>query len=102
MTFLSPLPLSPVASPSPPIPDPDTCWDAVQRRDRASNGRFWFSVRSTGVYCLPSCAARPACRAAAASLSYAACKFKAIVVIIRNVLPTLSARPRRLIQPGRL
>ena len=24
------------------------------------NGRFWFSVRTTGVYCLPSCAARPA------------------------------------------
>ncbi len=43
-------------------PDPDTCWAAVQRRDRAFNGRFWFSVRSTGVYCLPSCAARPPLR----------------------------------------
>ena len=28
-------------------------------RDRAFNGRFWFSVKSTGVYCLPACAARP-------------------------------------------
>ncbi len=44
------------------LPDPDTCWHAVQRRDRAYNGRFWFSVRSTGVYCLPSCAARPPLR----------------------------------------
>jgi AraC family transcriptional regulator of adaptative response/methylated-DNA-[protein]-cysteine methyltransferase len=44
------------------LPDPDSCWAAVQRRDRAYNGRFWFSVRSTGVYCLPSCAARPALR----------------------------------------
>src|SRR5471032_1969366 len=40
------------------LPDPETCWQAVQKRDRASNGRFWFSVKSTGVYCLPSCAAR--------------------------------------------
>jgi AraC family transcriptional regulator of adaptative response/methylated-DNA-[protein]-cysteine methyltransferase len=43
-------------------PDPDSCWAAVQRRDRAFNGRFWFSVRTTGVYCLPSCAARPPLR----------------------------------------
>ena len=43
-------------------PDPESCWAAVQRRDRACNGRFWFSVQSTGVYCLPSCAARPPLR----------------------------------------
>ena len=49
-----------LASPSLPgmLPDPDSCWTAVQRRDRAYNGRFWFSVQTTGVYCLPSCAAR--------------------------------------------
>jgi len=51
-----------VALASPTFPDPDTCWHAVQRRDRAYNGRFWFSVKSTGVYCLPSCAARPPLR----------------------------------------
>jgi AraC family transcriptional regulator of adaptative response/methylated-DNA-[protein]-cysteine methyltransferase len=44
------------------FPDTDTCWQAVQKRDRAFNGRFWFSVKSTGVYCLPSCAARPPLR----------------------------------------
>ena len=44
------------------LPDPDTCWHAVQRRDRVYNGRFWFSVKTTGVYCLPSCAARPPLR----------------------------------------
>lgn len=43
-------------------PDPDSCWAAVQQRNRAFNGRFWFSVQSTGVYCLPSCAARPPLR----------------------------------------
>jgi len=56
-----PTPLLPPAS-SAGLPDPDTCWHAVQRRDRAYNGRFWFSVRTTGVFCLPSCAARPPLR----------------------------------------
>lgn len=51
-----------VALATPVFPDPDVCWQAVQRRDRTYNGRFWFSVRSTGVYCLPSCAARPPLR----------------------------------------
>ena len=46
----------------PGVPDPETCWQAVQKRARAFNGRFWFSVKSTGVYCLPSCAARPPLR----------------------------------------
>ena len=62
MTQHPTLPLSPVALASPTFPDPDTCWQAVQRRDRAYNGRFWFSVKSTGVFCLPSCAARPPLR----------------------------------------
>jgi AraC family transcriptional regulator of adaptative response/methylated-DNA-[protein]-cysteine methyltransferase len=44
------------------LPDAETCWQAVRRRDRSHNGRFWFSVRTTGVYCLPSCAARPPLR----------------------------------------
>ena len=44
------------------LPDEAACWQAVQRRDRSYNGRFWFSVRTTGVYCLPSCAARPPLR----------------------------------------
>ena len=58
MTQQPTLPLPTVAFATPTIPDPDTCWQAVQRRDRGYNGRFWFSVRTTGVYCLPSCAAR--------------------------------------------
>ncbi|MGE0421939.1 MAG: bifunctional DNA-binding transcriptional regulator/O6-methylguanine-DNA methyltransferase Ada [Reyranellaceae bacterium] len=44
------------------VPDAETAWRAVQARDRAFNGRFFFSVKSTGVYCLPSCAARPPLR----------------------------------------
>ncbi|MFL6657232.1 MAG: bifunctional DNA-binding transcriptional regulator/O6-methylguanine-DNA methyltransferase Ada [Massilia sp.] len=38
-------------------------WAAVQRRDRDADGVFYYSVKSTGVYCRPSCAARPALRA---------------------------------------
>lgn len=38
----------------------DPRWQAVQARDRAADGRFVYSVRSTGVYCRPSCPSRPA------------------------------------------
>ena len=37
-------------------------WDALQRRDARADGRFWYSVSSTGVYCRPSCGARTALR----------------------------------------
>jgi len=33
-------------------------WEAVQRRDRAADGTFYYSVRTTGVYCRPSCGSR--------------------------------------------
>src|ERR671934_2660817 len=36
----------------------DGRWRAVQRRDRAADGTFVYCVRTTGVYCRPSCAAR--------------------------------------------
>jgi len=38
----------------------DPRWAAVVARDRNADGRFFYSVRTTGVYCNPSCAARPA------------------------------------------
>jgi len=38
--------------------DDDTCWSAVERRDHAADGAFVYSVRTTGVYCRPSCASR--------------------------------------------
>ena len=34
-------------------------WAAVERRDPAADGAFYYSVRTTGVYCRPSCGARP-------------------------------------------
>ena len=38
----------------------DSRWAAVIARDPAADGRFCYSVRTTGVYCRPSCAARRA------------------------------------------
>lgn len=37
-------------------------WEAVSRRDARADGVFYYSVRTTGVYCRPSCAARLARR----------------------------------------
>jgi AraC family transcriptional regulator, regulatory protein of adaptative response / methylated-DNA-[protein]-cysteine methyltransferase len=37
---------------------PDARWDAVVARDRTADARFVYAVRSTGIYCRPSCAAR--------------------------------------------
>ena len=38
----------------------DPRWAAVLARDAGADGRFYYSVQSTGVYCRPSCAARQA------------------------------------------
>lgn len=34
-------------------------WAAIEARDRNAEGAFVCAVRTTGVYCLPSCAGRP-------------------------------------------
>ena len=61
----------------------DPRWAAVQARDAAADGQFFYSVRSTGVYCRPSCGARPArpenvafhtTTAAAEAAGFRACK----------------------------
>src|SRR6202035_5733353 len=58
-------------------------WQAVKRRDPAFDGKFLFAVRTTGIYCRPSCASRPAKRenvsffetgAQAEKAGYRACK----------------------------
>ena len=59
---ITPRPLAKTTASNRAPPDSEQCWLAVQRRDRGFNGRFWFSVKTTGVYCLPSCAARPPLR----------------------------------------
>lgn len=41
-----------------PIANDETCWQAVVTRDRHYDGRFVTAVRSTHIYCRPSCPAR--------------------------------------------
>ena len=38
--------------------DDSARWDAVTRHDRSADGTFVYAVRSTGIYCRPSCASR--------------------------------------------
>src|SRR3982751_408228 len=38
--------------------DADTAWAAFMRRDRAWDGRVFGAVKTTGIYCKPSCPAR--------------------------------------------
>jgi AraC family transcriptional regulator, regulatory protein of adaptative response / methylated-DNA-[protein]-cysteine methyltransferase len=40
--------------------DQDPRWQAVAARDRNFDGHFCYAVKTTGVYCRPSCAARAA------------------------------------------
>lgn len=65
------------------LPPPDSRWQAVVRRDRQADGVFVYAVKTTGVYCRPSCPSRTAKRenveffesnAQAAAAGYRACK----------------------------
>src|SRR2546422_8141316 len=40
----------------------DARWASVVARDPKADGKFYYSVNTTGVYCRPSCAARLARR----------------------------------------
>jgi AraC family transcriptional regulator of adaptative response/methylated-DNA-[protein]-cysteine methyltransferase len=61
----------------------ERCWRAVIERDRNADGRFVYAVRTTGIYCRPSCPSRRARRenvsffatpAAAMAAGYRPCK----------------------------
>src|SRR6478735_7570138 len=63
--------------------DPESCYRAVKSRDRRFDGVFYTAVRTTGIYCRPSCPARtPAFQnvrfhpsaASAQAAGYRACK----------------------------
>jgi len=44
------------------LPDEQTCVRAIASRDPRFDGRFFVAIRSTGIYCRPSCPSRPALR----------------------------------------
>src|ERR1700757_2776791 len=63
--------------------DLEQCWAAVEKRDAGADGRFFYGVRTTGVYCRPGCASRLPLRAntvffettaAAEAAGFRACK----------------------------
>ena len=65
------------------LPDADTCYRALQGRDARFDGWFFVAVRTTGIYCRPSCPAITPQRrnvsfhpsaAAAQRAGYRACK----------------------------
>ena len=43
---------------SPKLITDDWRWQALVRKDERADGLFWYSVKTTGVYCRPSCPAR--------------------------------------------
>src|SRR5579871_53974 len=40
------------------VPVSDWRWQAILGRDAEADGKFYYSVRTTGVYCRPSCPSR--------------------------------------------
>lgn len=66
---------------APPLPEQR--WQAVVRRDKRADGAFVYAVKTTGIYCRPSCPSRTAKRenveffdagAQAEAAGYRACK----------------------------
>jgi AraC family transcriptional regulator of adaptative response/methylated-DNA-[protein]-cysteine methyltransferase len=43
-----------------PNTEQDSRWLAIRTRDVRADGTFYYSVKTTGVYCRPSCGSRPA------------------------------------------
>ena len=71
------------SAPAPRYSDDESRWAALVARDAGADECFFYSVRTTGVYCRPSCAARRARRenvafhpssAAAATAGFRPCK----------------------------
>src|SRR5246127_3036337 len=46
--------------PTPPSAADDPRWARIAPRDKAADGRLWYSVWTAGVYCRPSCPSRTA------------------------------------------
>ena len=63
MNTIDAVTLSAATTPSYPDAGDDARWAAVCARAPEADGRFWYSVRSTGVYCRPSCPSRTPRRA---------------------------------------
>ena len=78
---------------SPPIDD-DTAWAAFERRDRGYDGHVLVGVRTTGIYCRPSCPARRPRRENVAFYADADAARAAGLRACRRCLPDEVARDR--------
>jgi AraC family transcriptional regulator of adaptative response/methylated-DNA-[protein]-cysteine methyltransferase len=86
----------------------DPRWQSLVNRDPKADGRFFYSVRTTGVYCRPSCGARLArpenvqyhpTREAAENAGFRACKrCKPDQIGLAAVNPDKIAKACRLIE----
>ena len=50
----------PASTPPTTAVENDPRWARIVARDKATDGEFWYSVSTTGVYCRPSCPSRTA------------------------------------------
>jgi AraC family transcriptional regulator of adaptative response/methylated-DNA-[protein]-cysteine methyltransferase len=73
---------------------PTEKWRAVARRDCAADGRFVYAVRTTGVYCRPSCPSRRPLARNVIHFDTAAAAERA------GFRPCRRCRPERAMSPG--
>src|SRR5262245_13410982 len=52
--------MTPVMNRATTATEKDPRWASIMNRDAAADGKFVYAVRTTGVYCRPSCPSRPA------------------------------------------
>jgi len=70
-------------------------WSAVRRRSPRADGVFFYAVATTGVYCIPSCASRPARRENVAFYRTREDAERAGFRPCRRCRPDLAPRPQR-------
>ena len=62
-----PLPHTGISSMTLQVPNPvaenhDDAWQLIANRDPSADGRIFYAVRTTGIFCRPSCPSRRPCR----------------------------------------
>ena len=89
----------------------DERWRAVEERSQRDDGRFIFAVRTTGIYCRPSCSARRARREnveffsdpqSARDAGYRACRRCMPDAAVSGVTEWVTKLCRRLEEPGKV
>ncbi len=80
---------------SPPFSSDAARWEAVVQRDAAADGQFVYAVTTTGIYCHPSCAARPALRQNVAFHADRASAERAGFRACKRCKPDLAPKPVR-------